>query len=121
MEWKYSRVVPIPKIDDPLQPNEFRPISILPSLSKNLELIMRDLIVEYLQNHYLLDTYQSGFRAGHSMATALLTITDDIYKDIDHGLFVILVLLDFSKAFDTVDHSLLFKYCTHSSISPPLL
>jgi Reverse transcriptase (RNA-dependent DNA polymerase) len=84
-----------------------RPISILQSLSEAFEKLMRDQIVEYLETHNLLDTCQSGFRAGHSTTTALLTITDDIYRDIDRGMSVLLVLLDFSKAFETVDHSLL--------------
>jgi ribonucleases P/MRP protein subunit RPP40 len=54
-----------------------------------------------------LSLYQSGFRAGHSTVTALLNITDDIYRDLDEGLFVALVLLDFFKDFDTVKLSLL--------------
>jgi hypothetical protein len=55
----------------------------------------------------LLDVFQSGFRSGHSTVTALLNITDDIHGYLDQGLFVVLVLLDFSKAFDSVDHDLL--------------
>jgi hypothetical protein len=50
---------------------------------------------------------RSGFRSGHSTVTALLNITDDIYWLLDQRFFVALVLLDFSKAFDMVDHALL--------------
>jgi hypothetical protein len=106
-EWRISKIIPVAKIPDPLEPKDYRPISILPSLSKALELVMRDQIVDYIESHNLLSPYQSGFRTGHSTVTALLNITDDIYRDLDEGLFVALVLLDFSKAFDTVNHALL--------------
>jgi hypothetical protein len=105
--WKYSKIIPIAKVADPLKPEDYRPISILPALSKALEMLMRDQMVEYLESNNALDPLQSGFRSGHSTTTALLCITDDIYKFLDEGMFVILVLLDFSKAFDTVNHELL--------------
>jgi hypothetical protein len=54
-----------------------------------------------------LSPLQSGFCPGHSTVTALLNITDDIYGILDQGYFVELVLLDFSKAFDSFDHLLL--------------
>jgi hypothetical protein len=54
-----------------------------------------------------LSPYQPGFRAGYSTVTALLNITDDIYRNLDEGFFVALVLLDVSNRFDTVNYSLL--------------
>jgi predicted double-glycine peptidase len=66
---------------------------------------MRDQIVDYIESHNLLSPYQAGFSTGHSTVAALLNITDDIYKDLDEGLFVVLVLLDISKTFDTVNFS----------------
>jgi hypothetical protein len=97
-EWKISKIIPVAKIPNPLEPKNYRPISILPSLSKALELVMHDQIVDCIKSHNLLSPYQSGFHAGHSTVTALLNITDDIYRDLEEGLFV---LLDFSKAFNT--------------------
>jgi hypothetical protein len=67
---------------------------------------MHDQIVCFLESVSALDVLQSGFRSGHSTVTAL-NITDDIHGYLDRGLFVVLVLLDFSKAFDSVDHDLL--------------
>jgi hypothetical protein len=105
--WKNSKIIPIAKIADPLKPEDYRPISILPALSKALEMLMRDQMVDFLESTNAVDPFQSGFRTGHSTTTALLCITDDIYKYLDEGMFAILVLLDFSKAFDTVNHELL--------------
>jgi Reverse transcriptase (RNA-dependent DNA polymerase) len=98
--WKNSKIIPIAKVADP---EDYRPISILPALSKALEMLMRHQMVDFLESTNAVDFFQSGFRTGHSTATALLCVTDDIYKNLDEGMFAMLVLLDFSKAFDTVN------------------
>jgi Reverse transcriptase (RNA-dependent DNA polymerase) len=105
--WKRSKIVPVAKIKDPCWLKDYRPISILPALSKALERIMKDQIVSFCNERGLLNRYQSGFRPGHSTTTALLKITDDILVDLDRKFITILVLLDFSKAFDTVNFKLL--------------
>jgi hypothetical protein len=69
-------VVTVVKVPDPLEPGHFRPISILPAMSKALEIVMRDQMVEYLTDLGALSPLQSGFRPGHSTVTALLNITD---------------------------------------------
>jgi hypothetical protein len=68
---------------------------------------MKDQIVSFCNEKGLLNRYQSGFRPGHSTTTALLKITDDILTDLDRKFITVLVLLDFSKAFDTVNFKLL--------------
>ena len=68
---------------------------------------MKEQIVSFCNERSLLNRYQSGFRPGHSTITALLKITDDISKDLDRKFVSILTLLDFSKAFDTVNFKLL--------------
>ncbi len=105
--WKISKVVPIAKVKDPAHLADYRPISILPALSKALELIMRRQIVDYVDRKGLLTRWQSGFRAGRSTQTALLKVTDYLFRASDRKLLSILALLDFSKAFDCVDHDLL--------------
>jgi len=106
-DWKISKIVPVAKIKDPCRLKDYRPISILPALSKALERIMKDQILTFCNEKGLLNRFQSGFRSGHSTTTALLKITDDISMDLDRNLISILVLLDFSKAFDTVSFQLL--------------
>ena len=72
---------------------------------------MKKVVVQQLQHHLdthkLLDPFQSGFRPGHETETALFKIWDDALEAADEGESCLLVLLDLSAAFDTVDHKLL--------------
>ena len=102
-QWKVAHIVPIPKVNNPTDYNELRPISILCVVSKVLEKILKQQIIEHVENYNLLPETQSGFRRGHSCATALLNITDKIFRAHDAGLCSLLVLLDYSKAFDTLN------------------
>jgi hypothetical protein len=70
---------------------------------------MHDQMIRFIDGNRLLSPYQSGFRHGHSMATAPLKITNDIQSDCDWRLVMLLLLLDFSKAFDNVRYSLLLR------------
>ena len=82
---------------------DFRPIAILCFLSKVLEKIAHSQVTEYLEGSRILDTMQTGFRSNHSTQTALLKLTGDMRLGIDKKLLLTLLLLfDFSKAFDTV-------------------
>ncbi|KAJ4451269.1 hypothetical protein ANN_02730 [Periplaneta americana] len=78
-----------------------------PTLSKALEHIVHGQLMNYLDEHKLLDDYQSGFRHGHSTSTALLKVTEDIREAMDRGEVTALTLLDFSNAFGSVDIDLL--------------
>ncbi len=105
--WKLGKVFPVPKCDNPTKPEEYRPISILPTLSKILEKLVHKQLSSFLEQHQLLDSHQSGFRTGYSTESALLCILNDLTWACDNGLLSLLVLLDFSKAFDTINHKLL--------------
>jgi Reverse transcriptase (RNA-dependent DNA polymerase) len=85
-----TKIVPVAKVKDPCWLKDYRPISILPALSKALEKIMKDQIVLFCNERGLLNRYQSGFRSGQSTTTALLKITDDIGMDMDNILMSIL-------------------------------
>ena len=82
-------------------------VYILPTLSKVYERILYDQMWMHLHSNNILPDNQSGFRANHSCATALLAVTDDILSATDNGLLTTLVLLDYSKAFDRINHELL--------------
>lgn len=100
--WKIAKIVPIPKAG-----SDYRPIAILPFLSKVFERIMHNQITSFLDNNNLLTDRQSGFRKKHSCITALVDVTEEIREKLDDGETTFLILLDHSKAFDTVDHDIL--------------
>lgn len=107
--WKESMVRPLPKVSSPTEVSDLRPISILPTLSKVCERVLLDQLRGYLRDYNILPETQSGFRSGHSCCSALLSVTDDIIAAADEGKITALVLLDFSKAFDTINHELLIS------------
>ncbi|KAL1447213.1 hypothetical protein WDU94_000539 [Cyamophila willieti] len=106
-QWKIGRIVPLPKISKPQGLNDFRPVSLLPVFSKVLEKVVHHQIISFCNFHSLFNPYQSGFRPGHSTTTALLKVTDDIRSNMDKTQVTILLLSDFSKAFDSVDFDIL--------------
>ena len=104
-----GRVSPIPKIDNPTDESHFRPVSILPVMSKVAEKLVAQQIVDYIEVNQPLKQTISGFRKGHSTTTVLLRIRDDIIRAMKKGELTLMVLADYSKAFDTV--SLSYKRC----------
>ena len=107
--WKIAIITPIPKVPIPMKPSDFRPISILVTLSKIIGRLTSRQMVRYLNEHNLLDPYQSAYKINHSTATTHLKISEDIFEAIDDCDITLLILLDFSKAFDTVNHRLLIE------------
>lgn len=107
--WKNALIIPLPKKSCPSSLSDYRPISILPFLSKVLEKIVHKQLNDHLCSNNLLSSFQSGFRPGHSTVTALTKITDDIRMGMDNRLLTILGLLDFSNAFNTVDTDVLLN------------
>lgn len=103
--WKDAYVIPLPKKSNPSTVTDFRPISILPFLSKVFERIVHSQLTLYMTKNNLLNPLQSGFRMGHSTTTALVKVTEDIRYGMDNKKLTILALLDFSNAFNTVDRS----------------
>ena len=85
----------------------FCPISNLPFLSKVIKKVVAIQLLCHLSAHGIHDPIQSAYRLGHSMETALLRIQDDINRGLDAGVGSLLVLLDLSAAFDTIDHTIL--------------
>ena len=106
---KQARVIPIHKSGNTEDPGNYRPISILPTLSKIIEKHVVKQCLEYLERFSLLHKEQSGFRKSHSCHTALIKLTDTLYKQIDEGNLTGLVYIDFKKAFDLVNHQLLLQ------------
>ena len=89
--------------------NNYRPVSNLPFVSKLLERVVLQQLVQHLNANNLLDPFQSAYRHGHSCETALLRVLNDVLCSTDRGDLSLLVLLDLSAAFDVIDHELLLS------------
>ena len=108
-KWKTAKVSPLYKNGPRDDVNNCRPISILPILSKVLEKHVHDCLSNFLHEHQLLHKTQSGFRSQHSCETALIHMIDSWLEAMDNGKIVGVVLVDFKKAFDLVDHQILLS------------
>ena len=115
-ELKKAKIIPLYKANDPMVFNNYRPISLLPLFSKILERIMYNRIIKFINKHKLLYKYQFGFKKDHSTYMALIILIDKITAALDNGDFTIAVLIDFRKAFDTVDHEILLHKLHHYGI-----
>ena len=108
-DWKVAKVTPIYKSGAKTKTDNYRPISILPILSKILEKAVQLQITEYLEENKLLSDKQFGYRKKRSTELATTLFIDDIRKEIDQGKMTGAVFIDLSKAFDTLGHSTLIS------------
>ena len=106
---KHGNISPILKSRtlDPDSFSNYRPVTTLPFLSKLLEKAASSQIVTYLESHDLIPKYQSAYLKAHSCETALFNFTNNVQQMLSEGKIVLLVQLDFSAAFDTVDQAIL--------------
>ena len=107
--WKVARITPIFKDGDKTEKSNYRPISVLPVISKLFEKLVFNQLYQYMKENGLFTSDQSGFLRLHSTLTCLLKMSDDWYNGLDLGKLVGLVFIDLKKAFDTVDHDILCK------------
>lgn len=106
---KVARVTPIFKTGNKTDVNNYRPISVLPIISKILEKLLVSRLAQFLHEHKVLYNYQYGFRTGSSTLTATSELVDDIYNAMDSQKMVGVLFLDLKKAFDTIDHHILLQ------------
>ena len=104
---KHAKVNLIHKGGENSNPSNYRPISILPTISKIIEKHVNKHLMAFLSKYKLLHENQSGFRPKHSCQTALVKLIDDWMECIDKGDMVGALFIDFRKAFDLVDHKIL--------------
>lgn len=105
--WKTSTVIPIPKVGKPMKASEYRPINMLPTYEKVLELVVKEQIEKYLQDNNVIT--ESCFRRKHSCETAIQTVIDDWKLIVSEGEIVGIIFLDLKRAFETVDRDRLLE------------
>lgn len=108
-KWKEAKVTPLFKKGCCEDVNNYRPISILPTISKLLEKHVHDSLMHHINMHGLLHNTQSGFRQNHSCETALLSMVESWLDALDNGKLIGVLFIDFKKAFDLVDHEILLS------------
>jgi exonuclease III len=106
---KIAKVVPIFKSGDTNDLINYRPVSLLPSISKIIEKIVYKRMFGFINKYSLLHNLQFGFRSNHSTSHAVLKLVDSVTKYLDNSEFVVGVLLDISKAFDSLNHKILLE------------
>lgn len=106
---KIAKVKPLYKKDDPTCFSNYRPISLLPVISKIFEKVLHEQLLGYFTNSHMLSDDQYGFRPQHSTEHSALHFHDEIMQRLDSNKTPYAIFLDLSKAFDTIDHRILIK------------
>lgn len=117
-QWKVAKISPVyKKKGSQSDPSNYRPISLLCSVSKVFESLIKTHLLNFCQSNQVLPPEQYGFLPGRSTTWQLLSLLEDFYDSIDNRNHVHALFLDVSKAFDRVDHSLLLKKCSSIGLS----
>lgn len=115
--WKTTLTVPICKVPEPKSPKNVRPITNQCHLAKIFDKILCPRIMSFLENQNLLSSRQSGFRKQYSTQTALLDLIDHIKLNIENGKVTVIVMLDFSLAFNSIKHIPILKFLRECNFS----
>ena len=112
VELKIARIIPLYKRENNQLIHNYKPISVLPFISKIFEKIVYKYVVDFLDDNNILYQYQFGFRKHHSTSHAIITLVERVTEAPETEKYIVGVFLDLKKAFDTVDHSILLKKTT---------
>ena len=112
-DWLRANICPVFKRGNRSTPSNYRPISLTSSCCKVFEHIIFHSIMDHVRLNNILIDNQHGFRPGFSCQTQLISLIEDISHDLDNQLQTDLIMLDFSKAFDTVAHKRLMAKLHH--------
>ena len=115
-ELKIAKVIPLFKTGNRNLISNYRPISILPTLSKIFEKLVHKRMYRFLEKNDVLQNCQFGFRQGHSTVHAVQTAIDSVIKSLNSSDKTMGIFIDFSKAFDTIKHRILLRKLEHYGI-----
>ena len=119
--WKEANVTPLFKKGDKTNPLNYRPVSLTSVVGKVFETIIRDALVKHATENAIIKIQQHGFMKKKSTLTNLLEYLNVLTKAKDLGIPVDINYLDFSKAFDLVDHNLLINKCIALGVRPSVI
>lgn len=102
-DWKVTTVVPVPKENRPRKVEDFRPVNMLPTLEKLIEIVVKNQLIEYIERSGILNKFQSGYRERHSCETALNLVLAKWKSISATGDYILAVFLDLKRAFETID------------------
>ena len=105
-DWKKAIIIPLPKDGDLSICHNYRPISLLPVPGKIIEKIYHSRLMSYLEDDHILTEKQGGFRKNNSTINTVTNFTHEIYSAINNHKISLTTFIDFSKAFDTVNHEI---------------
>ena len=113
---KIAKIIPLFKSGDATSPNNYRPVSILPVISKIFEKAMYKRLIKYLDSNNFFYKFQYGFREHHDTKLAIAELINSLEHDLDKGNTSLGVFIDLKKAFDTVNHNILLKKIYHYGV-----
>ena len=116
-DWLTANIVAVYKKGNKNLPSNYRPVSLTCVTTKLMEHIIFHSIMEHIDNHQILAQYQHGFRQQHSTESQLVNTLEEITRSMDNNIQTDVLILDFSKAFDTVAHQRLLKKIEFYGIS----
>ena len=115
-ELKIGKIIPLYKSGNKSVMSNYRPISILPTISKIFEKLLHKRIYEFFEKNNVIHDYQFGFRKEHSTIHAIQTAISSVITSLNSSYQTMGIFIDFSKAFDTIKHSVLLDKLRHYGI-----
>ena len=114
--FKHAKVIPVHKKENATLAENYRPISLLPCLSKLLEKIVYNRLFSFLTHTKQLSSTQFGFRQGHSTSHAVSLLIEKITNAFEEKKQIMGIFIDLCKAFDTINHSILLQKLQHFGV-----